>query len=72
MFLNTAHPFLAPYLDNRESLTLLQKFVLSLALAERMALQVSSNGLISPSDFRMYMNKVLRRAGEIEADYGRN
>ena len=72
VFLNTAHPFLAPYLDNRESLTLLQKFVLSLALAERMALQVSSNGLISPSDFRMYMNKVLRRAGEIEADYGRN
>ena len=72
VFLNTAHPFLAPYLDHRDSLALLQKFVLSLALAERMALQVSSNGLISPSDFRMYMNKVLRRAGEIEADYGRN
>ncbi len=56
---------------NRDSLALLQKFVLSLALAERMALQISSNGLVSPSDFRMYMNKVLRRAGEIEVEYGR-
>ena len=72
VFLNMAHPFLAPYLDSRDSLSLIQKFVLSLALAERMALQVSPNGLIGPSDFRMYMNKVLRRAGEIEADYGRN
>ena len=70
VFLNTAHPFLTPYIDNRDSLVLLQKFVLSLALAERMALQISSNGLVSPSDFRMYMNKVLRRAGEIEVDYG--
>lgn len=71
VFLNTGHPFVAPYLDNRGSLTLLQKLVLSLALAERMALQISPNGLISPSDFRMYMNKVLRRAGEIEEEHGR-
>lgn len=71
IFLNTAHPFLAPYLDNRDSLALLQKFVLSLALAERMALQISPSGLVSPSDFRLYMNKVLRRAGEIEVEYGR-
>ena len=71
IFLNTAHPFLAPYLDSRDSLAVLQKFVLSLALAERMALQISPNGLVSPSDFRMYMNKVLRRAGEIEVEYGR-
>lgn len=70
IFLNTAHPFLAPYLERRDSLALLQKFVLSLALAERMALQISSNGLVSPSDFRMYMNKVLRRAGEIEVEHG--
>lgn len=72
IFLNTAHPFLAPYLGNRDSLALLQKFVLSLALAERMALQISSNGLVSPSDFRMYMNKVLRRAGEIEVAHGQS
>ena len=71
VFLNMAHPIFASYLDNRDSLGLLQKFVLSLALAERMARQTSPNGLISPSDFRMYMNKVLRRAGEIEVEYGR-
>ena len=71
VFLNTAHPFFASYLNNRDSLELLQKFVLSLALAERMAHHISSNGLISPGDFRMFMNKVLRRAGEIEAEYGR-
>ena len=70
VFLNTAHPFFSRYVNGRESLELLQKFVLSLALAERMARQTSSSGLISPSDFRIYMNKILRRAGEIEAEYG--
>lgn len=67
VFLNMAHPFFAPYLDNKDFLELLQKFVLSMALAERMARETATNGLISPSDFRMYMNKVLRRASEIEA-----
>ncbi|MFC1917918.1 ATP-binding protein [Chloroflexota bacterium] len=70
VFLNMAHPFFAPYLGNKDFLELLQKFVLSLALAERMARETATNGLISPSDFRMYMNKVLRRASEIEADDG--
>ena len=72
IFLNAAHPFFVSYLDSRDSLELLQKFVLSLALAERMADKTSSNGKISPSDFRMYMNKVLRQAGEIEEEYGRD
>jgi hypothetical protein len=66
IFLNLAHPFLAPYLDKKELLELLQKFVLSLALAEKMARQTSRNGLIEPGEIRMYMNKVLRRAAEIE------
>ncbi len=70
VFLNMAHPFFAPYLDNKSFLELLQKFVLALSLAERMSRQTARNGLISPSDFRMYMNKVLRRASEIEADRG--
>ncbi len=70
VFLNMAHPFFAPYLGNKDFLELLQKFVLSLALAEQMARETATNGLISPSDFRMYMNKVLRRASEIEADDG--
>jgi histidine kinase/DNA gyrase B/HSP90-like ATPase len=68
IFLNMAHPFFAPYLDNSEFLELLQKFVLALALAEKMARQTAKNGLISPGDFRMYMNRVLRRASSIEAD----
>lgn len=70
VFLNMAHPFFAPYLDDTGFLELLQRFVLALALAERMARQTARDGLVSPSDFRMYMNKVLRRASEIEADSG--
>jgi hypothetical protein len=66
VFLNMAHPFIAPYLDKKDLLELLQKFVLSLALAEKMARQTSKNGLIEPGDIRTYMNKVLRRAAEIE------
>ncbi len=70
VFLNLAHPFMAPYLDKKELLELLQKFVLALALAERMARQTSKDGLIAPGDLRTYMNKVLRRAAEIEVDHG--
>ena len=47
---------------------ILQKFVMSLALAEKMARQTARNGLVSPEDFRVYMNRVLRRASAIEAD----
>lgn len=66
IFLNLAHPFLEPYLERKELLELLQKFVLALALAEKMARQTSKSGLIEPGDIRTYMNKVLRRAAEIE------
>ena len=70
VFLNMAHPFVAPYLDKKDLLDLLQKFVMALALAEKMARQTSRNGLIAPGDLRTYMNKVLRRAAEIEVDNG--
>ncbi|MEX2377211.1 MAG: ATP-binding protein [Dehalococcoidia bacterium] len=66
LFLNLAHPFFRPYLGRKDSLELLQKVVIALALAEKMARQTSQNGLVSPSDFRVYMNKVLRRAAEIQ------
>ncbi len=66
VFLNMGHPFLAPYLDQTDLLELIQKFVLALALAEKMARQTSSHGLVAPGDFRTYMNKVLRRIGEME------
>ena len=66
IFLNTAHPFFAPYLDQRGMVELLQKLVMSLALAEQMARRTSTDGRIMPADFRNYMNKVLRRTSEIE------
>lgn len=68
IFLNMAHPFFAPYLDRPGFLEVLQKFVLALALAERMAREISSDGLVAPSDFRNYMNRILRRASEIEVN----
>ena len=69
IYLNMAHPFIAPYLEKKELLELLQKFVLALALAEKMARQTSNNGLVAPGDLRMHMNKVLRRAAEIEVHH---
>lgn len=66
IFLNMAHPFFAPYLEQRGMVELLQKLVVSLALAEHMARNSSSDGRIMPEDFRNYMNKVLRRASSIE------
>jgi hypothetical protein len=68
IFLNMAHPFFVPYLESRGFLELLQKFVMALALAEKIARETARNGLVSPADFRMYMNSVLRRAAELEAD----
>jgi len=68
IFLNMAHPFFEPYLGNQGFLEILQKFVLSLALAEKMARQTARSGLIAPDDFRMYMNSVLRRASSIKVE----
>jgi len=70
IFLNVAHPFFVPYLAEKGFLEILQRFVIALALAERMARQTARTGLISPSDIRMHMNKVLRRASEIEERHG--
>lgn len=70
IFLNTAHPFFAPYLGDPSALELIQKLVLSLALAERIARQVSNDGRIAPGDFRNLMNRVLRRATHLEVQIG--
>ena len=64
--LNSNHPFFKPYLEKADMLEILHKFVLSLALAEKMARLTSTNGLIDPADIRTHMNKVLRRTAEIE------
>jgi hypothetical protein len=65
IYLNTAHPFFAPYLGQPGMLELLQKLVVSLALAECLARMASPDGRITPSDFRNYMNRVLRRAAQM-------
>ncbi|ODS42964.1 MAG: hypothetical protein MSIBF_06840 [Candidatus Altiarchaeales archaeon IMC4] len=65
IYLNSSHPFFEPYIDNLQMLELLQKFVLSLALAEKLARQSSKDNMIHAGDFRNYMNRVLRYASEI-------
>lgn len=70
VFLNMAHPFFAEYLRDRTIVEVLQKFVMALALAERMARHIHRDGLVAPADFRNYMNRVLRRASDIEAEQG--
>ena len=67
IFLNSNHPFFEPYLDNIEMVALIQKLVISLALAEKMARTVSSNNKIDAADFRNYMNWVLRYAGKLSS-----
>ncbi|MFC2038850.1 ATP-binding protein [Chloroflexota bacterium] len=70
IFLNMSHPFFYPHMGEKGILEVIQKFVISMALAERMTRQISGNGQISPSDFRNYMNRVLRYSSEIEAHDG--
>ena len=57
-------------MGNKGFLEILQRFVISLALAEKMARRTARNGLVSPEDFRVYMNRVLRRASSLEAEGG--
>lgn len=68
IFLNADHPFFDPYLKNVEMVSLIQKFVMSLALAEKMARSISSNNQVEASDFRNYMNWVLRYIGKLKRE----
>jgi hypothetical protein len=70
IFLNIAHPFFAKYIGMKGFLELIQKFVVALALAERMARKINGNGLVAPDEFRNFMNRVLRRISEIEGKNG--
>jgi hypothetical protein len=70
IYLNMAHPFFVLYLGEKRTLELLQSIVVALALAERMARQVHSDGLVEASDFRNFMNRVLRHVSELEVDDG--
>ena len=68
IFLNADHPFFEPYLSNLNMISLIQKLVISLALAEKLARNISSNNKIDAADFRNYMNWVLKYAGQIRED----
>jgi hypothetical protein len=61
-----AHPFFAAYLGQPGIIEILQKVVVALALAEQMSRKTSVDGRIHPHDFRNLMNRVLRRAVELE------
>lgn len=66
IFLNTAHPFVLPYLQERHVLEFFQKFIVAYAIAEKIAFSIYSDGRINPADFRILMNKILRRTAEME------
>ena len=70
IFLNMAHPFFAKYIGMKGFLELIQKFVVALALAERMARKINGDGRVAPDEFRNFMNRVLRRVSEIEGKNG--
>lgn len=66
IFLNMSNTFFSGLLDDGRYLELLQKFVMALALAEKIARTTSRNEKIDPGDIRMRMNTVLRRAADLE------
>lgn len=70
IFLNMGHQFISPYLQNRNNLELIQKFVIALALAEKIARISSANngGHVDPAEFRIIMNKLLKRVSELEEE----
>jgi hypothetical protein len=65
IYLNSSHPFFAPYLVNPYSLKMLQKIIVALAFAERLARSSQKEDLVHAADFRNYMNHVLRYADYI-------
>jgi len=68
IFLNSNHPFFDPYIKDNSMLELLQKFVVALALAEKISRLNAKNNLVDAADFRTYMNLVLKYAGHIKEE----
>lgn len=68
IFLNMAHPFLAPYLHSRSSLDVLQRLVFSLALSETIVGTQNLGGKVDPWMIRTKMNEVLKYAAQAEED----
>lgn len=67
IYLNLSHPFFSNYVNDQGILELLQKFVISIGLAEKMARMSSNNSdnYIDPADLRTLMNKILTKISSI-------
>lgn len=70
VYLNLAHPFIEHYIDRPTFLDFTHKFVIALALAEKMARELHGDELIAPDEFRNYMNRVLRTVEELGDQHG--
>lgn len=69
IYLNSAHPFFTPYMENRAMLEMLQKFVIAMALAEKLARNASPDAnMVEPEALRSYMNRVLLYAAQANAE----
>lgn len=68
VYINLLHPFFSPYIADKGILELIQKFVISMALAEKMSIMTSSNKehLIDPFDYRLFMNRILSKISNIK------
>jgi hypothetical protein len=67
IFLNVAHPFFAEYINDDGILELIQKLVITISLAEKMAILSTTNEnlFIEASDIRTFMNKILTKISMI-------
>src|SRR3989338_8912250 len=68
IYLNLSHPFFEPYITDPKAQSFIQKIVVALAFAEKLARQSSPEETIGASDFRDYMNKVLRYSSQIQEE----
>ena len=71
IFLNISNSFFSDFLEDGKYLELLQKFVIALSLAEKLARITSKNGMIYAGDIRTSMNTVLRKASELARSDGK-
>jgi len=60
IYLNLSHPFFEPYIINPYTLNMLQRVIIALAFAERLARSSQREDLVHSADFRNYMNHVLK------------
>lgn len=55
----TQHPFFYPFINKKDFLVVLAKFAVALFIAEIESYDTATNGMISPSDIRIGMGRIL-------------